>query len=60
MRDAAGKNLVKLPSIKYYTHKVRLHDNARKLYDEISSLGEEIVEKYVNGAPGSQFAYIRK
>ncbi|KAK4048336.1 hypothetical protein OIV83_004858 [Microbotryomycetes sp. JL201] len=47
MTDLDGKPLVKLPSVKFFKHKVQLKPEARKLYDEVEAMSKVLVETIV-------------
>ncbi|KAM0791191.1 hypothetical protein ACM66B_005674 [Microbotryomycetes sp. NB124-2] len=47
MTDLYGKPLVKLPSVKFFKHKVQLKPEARKLYDEVEAMSKVMVESIV-------------
>jgi SWI/SNF-related matrix-associated actin-dependent regulator of chromatin subfamily A3 len=45
MTDAAGQRIVKLPGIAHYVHKVKLHREAREMYDLVAEKVAEIAAK---------------
>lgn len=47
MQDDNGKNLVSLPPVKFYTVRVRLHDEDRKVYDLAMAASKRKFEEFV-------------
>lgn len=45
MTDSKGQRIVKLPGISYYVHKVKLHKDARELYNLVATKVFEHTEK---------------
>lgn len=61
MTDASGRPIVKLPKITYYIHRVKLHEAAQKLYDEIAARLAAIVENLEKqGRDRNNYQHIRE